>query len=110
LPIWAFLDRIGAGDIANMIDAKTKKIIVGILKKHGVKRAAVFGSFARGEEKKRSDIDILVKVPEKMSLLGFIGLELELEDELKRKVDLVEYDYVHPLLKDQIMAEQFPVL
>jgi len=45
-----------------------------------------------------------------MSLLGFIGLELELEDELKRKVDLVEYDYVHPLLKDQIMAEQFPVL
>ncbi len=93
-----------------MIDAKTKKIIVEILKKHGVKRAAVFGSFARGEEKKKSDIDILVEVPEKMSLLGFIGLELEIEDKLKRKVDLVEYGYVHPLLKEQIMAEQVPVL
>ena len=71
-----------------MIDAKTKKIIVEILKKHGVKRAAVFGSFARGEQKKRSDIDILVKTPSNMSLLGFIGMENELKDALKRKIDL----------------------
>jgi hypothetical protein len=93
-----------------MIDAKTKKIIVEILKKHGVKRAAVFGSFARGEEKKRSDIDILVKTPSNMSLLGFIGMENELKDALKRKIDLVEYGYVHPLLKKQIMSEQVPIL
>ncbi|MFA6376564.1 MAG: nucleotidyltransferase family protein [Candidatus Paceibacterota bacterium] len=93
-----------------MLDKKTKSEIVKILKKNGVTKAAVFGSFARGEEKKRSDIDLLVEVPEKMSLLGFIGLELELEDKLKRKVDLVEYGYLHPLLENQIMAEQIPVL
>lgn len=89
-----------------MIDAKTKKIIVEILKKHGVKRAAVFGSFARGEEKKRSDIDILVKTPTDMSFFGFIGLENELAEAVGRKIDLVTYDSLHPLLKDIILSEQ----
>ncbi|UMX47827.1 MAG: nucleotidyltransferase family protein [Candidatus Nealsonbacteria bacterium DGGOD1a] len=92
-----------------MINKRTREKIVEILKRNGVKKAAVFGSFARGEEKKNSDIDILVEVPEKMSLLGFIRLEFELEEKLKRKVDLVEYECLHPLLKDQIMKEQIPV-
>ena len=92
-----------------MISKRMQGKIIEILKRNGVKKAAVFGSFARGEEKKNSDIDILVKVPKKMSLLGFIRLELELEEKLKRKVDLVEYGYLHPLLKDQIMKEQIPV-
>jgi predicted nucleotidyltransferase len=92
-----------------MISKRTKEKIVEILKRNGVKKAAVFGSFARGEEKKSSDIDILVEVPKKMSLLGFIRLEFELEEKLKRKVDLVEYGCLHPLLKDQIMKEQIPV-
>jgi predicted nucleotidyltransferase len=92
-----------------MINKRTREKIVEILKRNGVKKAAVFGSFARGEEKKNSDIDILVEVPEKMSLLGFIRLEFELEEKLKRKVDVVEYECLHPLLKDQIMKEQIPV-
>lgn len=89
-----------------MIDAKTKKIIVEILKKHGVKRAAVFGSFARGEEKKRSDIDILVKVPNNMGMFEFVRLERELKNAVGRKIDMVSYDALHPLLKDIILKEQ----
>ena len=40
---------------------KMKPKIVKVLKKHGIKKAGVFGSYARGEQKKKSDVDILIK-------------------------------------------------
>lgn len=89
---------------------KIKKQIVPILKKHGVKKAGIFGSFARGEQTKRSDVDILVKLPKKTSLLDIIGIEQEIEDKTHRKADLVEYTTIHPLLKNQILKEEVPVL
>jgi len=86
-------------------DIKNK--IMPILKKNGVKRAAIFGSYARGEEKKRSDIDILIKYRyDNKSLLDLAGLHIELEEKLKKKVDILTYDSIHPLLKDIILSEQ----
>ena len=84
--------------------------IVPILKHHGVIRAAVFGSFVRREMKEDSDIDILVELPKEKSLLDFVALKLELEETLGRKVDLVEYSTIHPLLKERVLREQVPVL
>lgn len=57
-----------------------------------VKEIGIFGSYVRGEQKKKSDIDILVEFDEssKLSLLDFIGLENYLTDILGVKVDLVE--------------------
>ncbi len=93
---------------------KTMEIIkekaVPILKEAGVTRSALFGSVVRGEETKDSDVDILIQPPEGMSLFGFIGLEHKLEDVLGRKVDLVSYRAIHPVLKDQILSEQVPIL
>ncbi len=89
-----------------MTTAVIKNKIVPILKRQGVTKAAIFGSVARGEAKKNSDIDILVKLPKSMSLLDFVGLKLDLEEKLGRKVDLVEYAAIHPLLKDSILKEQ----
>ena len=83
-----------------------KRKIIPILKRHGVLKAAIFGSAARGELKKRSDIDILVKLRKNKSLLDLVGLKLELEDKLNRKVDVVSYGGIHPLLKDIILSEQ----
>ena len=83
-----------------------KKQIVPILKRQGVTKAALFGSTVRGEDKKRSDIDILVKIPKNKSLLDIIRLEFQLEEKLGRKVDLVEYDAIKPLLRDVILNEQ----
>ena len=83
-----------------------KKQIVPILKRQGVIKAALFGSTVRGEDKKRSDIDILVKIPKNKSLLDIIRLEFQLEEKLGRKVDLVEYDAIKPLLRDVILNEQ----
>ncbi len=91
--------------------AEIKKIAVPVLRRNGVVRAGIFGSYARGEAKKGSDIDILIEIKaKKFSLLDLVGLELELKEKLKRKVDLVEYSTIHPLLKDRILREEVPIV
>ncbi len=88
-----------------------KKKILPILKEHRVTRAGIFGSYARGEEKKRSDVDILVEIDdENMSLLGFIGLKNLIEKALRKKVDLVEYALIRKELKKNILTEEIPIL
>lgn len=87
-----------------------KRKIISILRRYSVKRAAIFGSFVRGETKKNSDIDILVKIDKDISLLDFIGLKLELEEALGRKVDLVEYQAIKPLIKEKVLKEQLIIL
>ncbi len=77
-----------------------------ILESEGVIKAALFGSHATGEAKKRSDIDILVKFNSKRSLLDLVRLQFMLEDRLGKKVDLLTYNSIHPLLKNIILNEQ----
>ena len=90
---------------------KIKPKIVDILKKNSVNRAGIFGSYSRGEQKKDSDIDIVVNIKDKnMSLLGFIGLKLKLEDVLGKKVDLVEYSVIKPLIKNSILKEEVRII
>ncbi len=80
--------------------------IVRVLQKHGVKRAGLFGSIVRGEATKESDIDLLVEFEGKKSLLDLAGLKIELEEQLKRGVDVLTYDSLHPLLREKILDEQ----
>ena len=87
-----------------------KRKIVAILHRYGTKRAALFGSCVRGEMDEDSDIDILVDIEKDISLLDFVGLKLELEDALGKKVDLVEYDAIKPLLRKYILDEQVAIL
>ena len=87
-----------------------KKQIVPILKKEGVTRAAIFGSFARGEQTKKSDIDILIDIPKHMSLFGFIGLEHQLTDALDIKVDLIDAAGIKPRIKPYILKDQIAIL
>jgi hypothetical protein len=90
---------------------KMKPEIVKILKKNGVVRAGIFGSYARGEQKKGSDIDILIEIPDmKFSLMDLIGLKLELEDLLGKKVDLVEYEVIKPRIKKGILEEEVKII
>ena len=91
-------------------DLKNK--IKPILKRHDVKRAAIFGSYARGEQNKKSDIDILIeyKNDDDKSLLDFVGLKLELEEKLGKKVDLVEYCAIRPRIKSKVLNEQLLIL
>jgi hypothetical protein len=93
----------------NQIESIKEKILP-ILKRYGVTKAAVFGSFARGEAKETSDIDILVEINAGMGLFKFIRLKHELEDALNKKVDLVTYKALKPALRERILNEQLAIL
>jgi len=86
------------------------EVVLPILKRHGVTRAGVFGSCARGDMTADSDIDVLVEIRRDIGLLDFIRIKLEIEEALGQKVDLVEYDSVKPALKDRILREQVQIL
>lgn len=89
---------------------KIKEPIVNVLKKHGVRKAGIFGSYARGEEKKRSDIDILIEPTDEMSLFDVVRLEFELKKALRKKVDLLTYAGINHLLKKIILNEEVRII
>ena len=89
-------------------DIKRKSL--PILRRYGVKRMGLFGSCVRGEMTGDSDIDMLVEIEKDISLLDFVGLKLEIEEALGRKVDLVEYDTIKPLLRKHILKQQVVIL
>lgn len=80
-----------------------------VLEEEGIVKAAVFGSYATGEAKKDSDIDILVEFAGRKSLFDLVGLKLKLEENLNRKVDLLTYRSIHPLLRKIILNEQIVI-
>jgi predicted nucleotidyltransferase len=84
--------------------------ILPVSKRFGVKKAAIFGSLARGEGGRESDVDILVEFEPGKSLLDLAGLKIELEESLGRRVDVLTYSSLPPLLKDRILKEQKPIL
>ena len=89
--------------------ADIQKTIQPILWKYPIKRASIFGSYARQEARKESDIDILVEFSSSISLIQFVNIQLELEDILGKKVDLVEISTLKPQLKANILKEQITI-
>ena len=79
--------------------------LVKILLKHGTKKIAVFGSYARDDAKPESDIDLLVEFSERKSLLDLVGIEQELSDALGVKADLLTEKSIRPYLIDLIKSE-----
>jgi predicted nucleotidyltransferase len=84
--------------------------ILPFLLERGVLRAGVFGSFARGEEEKDSDLDLLVELPPGSSLLDLVGLQLDLAEELGFQVDAHTYGSLHPLLRETILRDEVRIL
>jgi uncharacterized protein len=75
------------------------------LEKEGATKIAVFGSYARGEEKLESDIDILVEFSQAKSLLTMVRIERELSNFLGVKVDLLTEASISPYRIDIIKNE-----
>ena len=81
------------------------------MKKHEVKRASIFGSFARGTAKARSDVDFLIEYKGKnKTLFDLVDLKSDLEDILDRKVDVITYNSIYWRIRDRILAEQIVIL
>ena len=72
--------------------------IADYLKTQPVKRAWLFGSYARGEERPDSDVDVLVEFDrtQPIGLFRYAQMHLDMEDMLGRKVDLVEDGMLRP--------------
>jgi uncharacterized protein len=88
---------------------KLSDIIIPILVKYHVKKAALFGSYARGDFDEKSDIDILFEPPNNMGI-GVVSLKRDLENALEKKVDLVSYNGISKYLKEYILGNQKPLL
>ncbi len=84
----------------NLIESHRKE-----LSHLGTRHLAIFGSTARNETVKTSDIDILVDFDAKKGLFVFADLKFYLEELLNCEVDLVSTRALHPALKKKILSE-----
>lgn len=79
--------------------------LIDICRQHDVSMIGVFGSTVRGEARKDSDIDLLVRFSKRKSLLAVVRLERELSEALGRKVDLLTEGALSPYLRERILKE-----
>ena len=79
--------------------------IVQALKEQGATRVAVFGSFARGEQKSGSDLDLIVEFSERKSLLELVRIERELCESFGMQVDLLTEKAISPYMIDNVKRE-----
>ncbi|MBM3598664.1 MAG: nucleotidyltransferase family protein [Alphaproteobacteria bacterium] len=92
-------DRIDPG-----IRARRSEIL-SLAARHGASHVRVFGSTARGEAGPDSDIDLLVAMDPRRSLVDHIALAQDLEDLLGRRIDLVTEAALNPLIRDRVLAQ-----
>lgn len=76
-----------------------------LITQYRVKSLGLFGSYMRGEQKKGSDLDILVEFNETPSLFTFVELEDKLSQLLGIKVDLVMKKTLKPIIGKHILSE-----
>lgn len=91
----------GLEDLVNAL----RREMPELAERYSVKSLGLFGSYVRGEQRRPSDLDVLVEFDEVPSLLKFIGLENYLSDLLGVKVDLVMKSALKPGIGRHILAE-----
>jgi len=85
-----------------------KDSVTSYFKDKPVKKVYLFGSYARGEAKENSDVDILFSLNEntRISYFGLAQYLIDLENIFSRKVDLVEEETLYPRVKKEIEANK----
>ena len=84
--------------------------VIPVLKKYKVIKAGIFGSYARNEQNKRSDVDILIGVNEGIDLIDLVRLRTKLQKAINKKVDLVQYVNIRKELKKSILNEEVKLI
>jgi hypothetical protein len=96
----------GATDMATLkILRENRDEILRIAAGHGGQDLRIFGSWARGEARPDSDIDILVKLDPGHSLLDLIAIEQDLEDLLGCKIDVLTEASISPYIREQVLKD-----
>jgi len=99
-------------DYGSELDQKIKvlrQLLPVLQMSFGVRSLGIFGSYIHGQQRRKSDIDILVDFDREPTLFGFIRLENRLSVELGLKVDLVMKDALKPAIGRHILREVIPV-
>jgi predicted nucleotidyltransferase len=80
-------------------------LLIDVCRQNDVSMVGIFGSMARGEAKKKSDIDLIVRFSRRKSLLAMVRLERELSEALGRKVDLLTETAISPYMRERVLEE-----
>ena len=86
-----------------------KKISIPIAEKYGVKKLALFGSYARGEQKSTSDIDFVIEKGKLRDWASFCGFTEALEENLGIGIDVMTYDsledsfFMEDVIEDEVV-------
>lgn len=97
-----------SGDTIPMLSVpdEIKDPIITILRGYGAIKISIFGSFARGEERPESDIDIIVRFDKPKSLLQLIHIEEEIKNAVQHNIDLLTENSINPYLIDAIRRDE----
>jgi predicted nucleotidyltransferase len=87
------------------IERKIKAVKPELEAEFGVRKIGIFGSYAKGLQTEKSDIDIIVEIERPMGLIGFIKIEQYLSRLLRRSVDLLTPESIKPFLREDILKE-----
>ncbi len=93
----------------NKLIVENQIAITNFAKQHGVKTICLFGSMAKDEVSETSDVDFLVELEQGRDLFDLGELLIDLQTLLKRKVDLVTKDSLHPRLYSRVLNEAVPL-
>ncbi len=102
------LDMARTHSLKKMLEILHQQIPM-LAERYDVEKLEVFGSYVRAEQRKDSDLDILITFRKAPSLLTFIAIENYLSDLLGVKVDLVMKDSLRPKIGQHILREAIPV-
>ena len=91
-------------DLATILE-DLRRLKPELAKRYPIKELGVFGSYARGEQRPDSDLDVLVDFNEPVGLLDFVGLQQDLSDHFCVEVDLVMAEAPKPRIWQRIRAE-----
>ena len=96
-------------DTLEELKSKLEAIKPTLKARFKVETIGIFGSYSRGQQTKKSDLDILVTFSEPIGVYGFIEVEEFIKKKLGVKVDLVQKGALLPMIKDQILNETVQV-
>ncbi|MFY9309423.1 MAG: nucleotidyltransferase family protein [Bacteroidia bacterium] len=87
-----------------------KELILSVLKNYPIKKAAIFGSFARNEANDESDIDLLIEPSKSITIFDVLRLERDLSKVTSRKIDVVEYTAIKSSIRSNILKDAIVIL
>ena len=83
-----------------------RNILIPIFQRYGLKKVGLFGSYAHGKAKSKSDVDLLTYFDESFGLEKYGSFEAELKSKLNKKVDILDYRCINEVLKEDILKEE----